>query len=129
MSTVIIDGRQCSEAEVAAIAEALSLFADVGFGQLSSIGDSIRQNLLLRKDAQQGDFPDRVARVQAMLRDAHALLHNKGDFKARFDPDVDCVPQSSIRAYYLSCLLCCDEDGMSRAGRWLRRQAEMMAST
>ena len=124
MKRITIDGFQCSEADVAAITEALSLFVSVGQGQISDIGSQLYNSFLGRKDVT-ADFRLRVIRARDFLNQAHLLLHGSTDPKARFDPAKDAVPISAVRAYQLLSRLNDDEQGVIRSEQFLHAQAEM----
>jgi hypothetical protein len=124
--TVTIGDHTCSEAEVAALTEALGLLAGVGQGMISEVGDYLFREFTARKDVIV-EFRSRVVRVRDLFREAHQLLHDTHDLKARFDPEKDAVPLSAIRAFQLLCRLTDDPKGLAEATQYLRNQAEMTA--
>jgi len=121
---VTIDGVVCSDVEVATIQEALAIFAGIGQGQLADVGSQVYNEYLGRRDIT-AEFRQRITKVRDLFIEAHKTLHGSDNLTARFNPNKDAMPMSSIRAYLILCKLNRDQKGAMGAYNMLRIQAEM----
>lgn len=124
MDKVFVGDLELTEAEKAALVDALDLYAAVCHGQIDQIGDVLCKEFTARKDIDH-DFRHRVKAVRDLFRQAHTKLHDSTDFKARWSPSQDAVPTPGVRAHQIASRIRQDAAAVRQGEDDIRTQAEM----
>jgi len=124
MTSVIIDGYELTEADRAAMADALQLYQAVAYGELDAIGQALCNEFAARPDVTDEERK-RIVRVRALFAEANTALHGKKDPKARLRASEAVVPIPGVRAYQILNRIIGNSDVVCAAYEDIRTQAEM----
>ena len=127
MKSVIIDGHELTEADRAALVDALQMYEEVCYGRLDAIGEVLCQEFTTRPDVT-SDQRQRIAKVRDLFRQANTMLHGKKDSKARFRSDESVVPIPAVRAYQILGRIVGNPHVVQAAADDIRTQTEMSDS-
>ncbi len=122
MRSVIIDGRELSEVELAALVESLQLYYSVCFGQLEKVGQVLYHEYSARSDV---TIKERqcVNKARDLLAEADSVMYSMKDQRS----NKPVVPIPGIRAYQILGRITDDPRIVRFADDCIREQAEMAA--
>lgn len=124
MNSVIINGFELTEADRAALVDALQLYQAVCHGEFDAIGEALCNEFAARPDVT-NDERRRVARVRELFAEASKVLHGTDSPKVRLRADEAVVPMPGVRAYQILGRIVGNDQVVRSAAENLRTQAEM----